>query len=258
MTSNFKVNGVLIIFKEKIAQRFSRAASDYDEVAHIQRKCAQLLVERTLSEFSESQPQHILDLGTGTGYMVDYLRISFPNAHYTVNDCALEMLKQCKKKFSSLHITYQLGDLERISFPDQDLVVSNFVFQWLAHPLMTLQRLYSKTQVFSFSCLLEGTFSQWYELLKHWNVAISPPVYPKFSHIQRVCEEISKGKVRIWRRSFTLNFSSIRQFMHYLQCLGASAVPVLSTYGALKKLLATPEFSFEVQYNVFFAILTQK
>ena len=249
---------VLTLFKEKVAQRFSKAAPEYDDAAHVQRQCAQYLSEKISTSLPVFSPQRILDLGTGTGYMINFLKPFFPNAYYTLNDCALGMLEHCKKKFPDLNGTYILGDLEDLTFSHQDLIVSNFVFQWLPEIPETLRRLYWSTSVLGFSCLLEGTFSQWYTLLEQEGIAFIRPQYPKFSHINSICKTLSRGKFSSWSASFELNFSNIREFMRYLQQLGASAIAAFPSYSHLRSLLSMPESSFKVQYHVFFAILTHK
>ena len=88
----------MINIHSTIQNNFNKASTSYDFVATIQKQAALFLVEKVL-ESKIKRPKTILDLGTGTGYITEFLLKSFPNSAYLLNDIADKMLEVCKSKF---------------------------------------------------------------------------------------------------------------------------------------------------------------
>ena len=62
--------------EKKIALRFNKAAKTYDQVAVLQQQVGKALLERL--QGIRCQPQTILDLGCGTGYIESFLKKPIP------------------------------------------------------------------------------------------------------------------------------------------------------------------------------------
>ncbi len=111
-----------------LEQDFSKAANSYDKHAHLQQACADNLIER-LKYFSH-QPQNILDLGSGTGFLADKLKTLYPKAQVTGVDIAEKMCQYASKKH--LDIEFVCADIYDLPLKTNsyDLIVSNFTLQW--------------------------------------------------------------------------------------------------------------------------------
>ncbi|MGL9725287.1 MAG: methyltransferase domain-containing protein [Wolbachia sp.] len=148
--------------KRYIQNNFSRASSSYDDIAFVQKECAIKLVNLLKSYFPEFHPQSILDLGTGTGYIPEILFSSFPQSKFTLNDISPSMLAKIKEKLAMYkEVALVLGDMETLDFGLHDLIVSNLALQWVCNLKKMIRKSYDSSNVFVFSCLLDGTFSEW-------------------------------------------------------------------------------------------------
>lgn len=240
------------MIKDRIAQRFSKAASTYDTVAFVQHACAQNLVAalRTYLDLSWG-PCSVLDVGTGTGYMIDALHPVFPQANYTLNDIAPSMLTYCQDKFKNHAFQYYLGDIETTPTPYCDLIVSNFALQWVSDLSCVLKKLYDHSHVLAYTCILEDTFSQWYDALEPYGVL--RPNYPNLAQIHQMISYLSPGQFWVQSERIPLTFSQGSHCMRYLQHLGASASTRLETSTLPRSLLTL--FPIEVHYHVAYCII---
>jgi malonyl-CoA O-methyltransferase len=187
--------------KKKIQERFSAASTSYDDVGSVQKECAHVLVDLLTKTQPYFYPHSILDLGTGTGYIPDLLMPLYPKSFYTLNDLSQTMLEKAKGRFGTLPgVRFQKGDFEKTEFPRHDLVISNMAFQWAENLPSLIQRYRSQSSMLVFSCLLEGTFHEWVEILKTYDIP-SPLIsshlplckslcalFKKFGHIQQPAE----------------------------------------------------------------------
>ena len=83
--------------KNRVARAFGNAANSYDDVAILQRDTADEMLERL--ELVKIKPQHILDLGTGTGRNLALLQHRYPDAQQIAVDIAPAMLKQPRQRY---------------------------------------------------------------------------------------------------------------------------------------------------------------
>lgn len=112
----------------KLKQDFSKAAPSYDDHAHLQRACANNLIER-LQYFSIS-PKNILDLGSGTGFLSNKLKKMYPKAKVTGVDIADKMCQYAKEKYPAIEfICANIYDLP-LPANHYDFIISNFTLQW--------------------------------------------------------------------------------------------------------------------------------
>lgn len=130
--------------KKRAQQGFHAAAAQYDQHAQLQREIADRLIERL--DFIKLDPQRILDLGTGTGYLINALKQRFPKAQIVGADLAHGMLAYAKQQHQSWKPwqktpAWVCADAERLPFQDHsfDLVISSLMLQW-CHPLDTVFR----------------------------------------------------------------------------------------------------------------------
>lgn len=242
--------------KKAIQVQFNLASRSYDSVAYIQKKSAQLLVTYLQKVASGFYPKTILDLGTGTGYVSEMLLPFYSHSIFMLNDIAPGMINKAKEKFSHYcTFNFCVNDMEYSEFDNYDLIISNFSFQWLNQLEQTLQKFYSQSKLFAFSCLLDGTFKEWEQILK--NYALPTPLhnYPTEQKLNKFLLMLGNHTQFFKVKKFRLSFDNPRIFMDYLKKLGATATTNHLPLQKIKNLIAAHNHNFSVTYNVFFGII---
>jgi malonyl-CoA O-methyltransferase len=241
--------------KQRIQQRFNAASNSYEKVAVVQRNSACFLTEMLVRNISDFYPSTILDLGTGTGFIPELLMRIYKNSFYTLNDISPRMLDMASQKFNwSSQVSFLPGDMETIDLENYDLVVSNLALQWVDRLETMLERLYLHSNIFAFSCLLDGTFKEWENLLR---IAQVPPLrknYPLPSAIESFIRSLNPHDCFFGTQKYFISFQNPRAFMQYLKNLGASAGANNVSASCLKDLVHL-NHKIETSYVVFFGIV---
>lgn len=115
----------------KIADAFHQKAVDYDQHVLVQKRVVANLARSV--DLSQSQaPESILDVGTGTGSLLEKLHLLYPDARLTGVDLALNMCLRAKQKLGS-NCQVVNGNAECLPFKAGtfDLVVSASALQWV-------------------------------------------------------------------------------------------------------------------------------
>lgn len=113
--------------KKLIAHRFNQAAQTYDTAAFVQQEVGLRLAERL--DDVKLQPEHIIDLGCGSGRNLPKLMARYPQAQIMGVDFAPAMLAQSRHHSKLMHIA---ADAAHLPFADNsvDLIFSNLMLQW--------------------------------------------------------------------------------------------------------------------------------
>ena len=113
--------------KQKVAASFGRAAARYDEVAQLQRRIGQQLLETIPAGLPAG---NMTDLGCGTGYHTVELQRRFPASQIIGVDLSLGMLAHAQAQYPDC--TWLCTDAENMDLASdsQDLMFSNFALQW--------------------------------------------------------------------------------------------------------------------------------
>jgi len=164
---------------EKVAASFDKAANDYHHTALLQQEIGERLVER-LADISLNAT-NIVDLGCGTGFVMQKLAQYHPKSQIFGVDIARHMLQQAQKHaprwFSNQH--FICANAEFLPFADNsiDLVISNLMLQWCGDftaVLKECQRVLSPKGVLLFSTLGPDTLKElresWAQVDKHHHV----------------------------------------------------------------------------------------
>jgi len=112
---------------QTVQQKFSKAAEHYDRHAIIQRYFGDMLLEELRND--RVFAQNILDVGTGTGNLLQNLKSIYGNANILGLDIAWGMLSKARERAPKL----LQADVARLPFKDNsfNLVVSNLALQWV-------------------------------------------------------------------------------------------------------------------------------
>lgn len=244
------------MFKERIQQNFNRAARTYDSVSAIQLQSAQHLVACLKQQIPTLDPNHVIDIGSGTGFVINELHHHHPNCHYIANDISTDMLERAAINLSNVkHLSLQPGDAETIIIPEVDLIISNLSFQWFNNFTHTLKRFWDKTNVLAFTTIADGTFKQWHEA--HQKIGISQGVKKYLTHaaLQQICLELNPASSFFDFQSYELYFNSPEQFIRYVQQLGVSNPDPCYPRMRLPEVLKELKEGFNANYEIFTCIL---
>ncbi|MCL7488164.1 MAG: malonyl-ACP O-methyltransferase BioC [Desulfobulbaceae bacterium] len=119
--------------KDRIRQRFFRAAATYDSQAVIQLQVAQRVL-KMLAEHLAVPPQRILEIGCCTGLLTARLHRMFEEAAtFYVNDLVPEFQTRVAERLDhDPRLVFLPGDIEKLDIPrNLDLIVSSSTLHWL-------------------------------------------------------------------------------------------------------------------------------
>ncbi|WP_168464636.1 methyltransferase domain-containing protein [Wolbachia endosymbiont of Ctenocephalides felis wCfeT] len=241
--------------KKYIQGNFSRASSSYDSVALVQKECAIKLVSILGNYFSEFYPYSILDLGTGTGCIPEILFNFFPRSKFALNDISSNMLTKAKEKLAGRRVEFILGDMEELDFSFYSLIISNLALQWVNDINKIIKRSYENSDVFAFSCLLDGTFNEWSKIFIESSLPVPTYRYPSQQELESNLLSLNPSKYFFDLQEFKLSFSNASEFIRYLKNLGANQGSKIILPADLKKIIKTYTDKINITYKVFFGVL---
>ena len=141
--------------KHQIKETFSKATNDYNRWANAQKQSADYLI----STLPPKKFRQVLDIGCGTGFLVENLSKSNPVPAITGIDLSPNMINYCKKIWPFHH--FVCVDAETFN-PNQsyDLIVSNFTFQWISALTFVIKKyflLLNKEGILAIATPIEGS-----------------------------------------------------------------------------------------------------
>jgi malonyl-CoA O-methyltransferase len=124
-----------IFDKRHVRNNFDRAAEHYDRAAVLQREVAARLLERL--DYVLIQPETVLDVGAGTGYVSRGLASRYKKASIIDMDFSMSMLLQGVKNIPWYRRPFSkklllCGDAEHLPLASEsiDLLISSLTIQW--------------------------------------------------------------------------------------------------------------------------------
>lgn len=242
--------------KKKIKKNFDSATLTYDKESYVQKKCAVHLTSMLMNHYDNFTPQSILDVGTGTGHIIDHLVNYFPNAEYTLNDISHEMIMFSKNKFSNRgNFHFICEDIESSNIKPHNIITSNLCLQWTDCFKSITKKLYSKSNILAFSCLLDGTFSQWNNYLTSYGLKGMLKSYPNIEIFINFLKILKPKKQYIDFLDFKLKFNNPISLMRHLKRLGANTSQKNTDLSKLINLVKSEERPCSLEYKVIFIIL---
>ena len=126
----------------KIAAAFHRKAAEYDQHVLVQKRVVAQLAG-SINLHQGVAPEHILDVGTGTGTLLERLHGCYPQASLTGVDIALNMCLRAQQKLGPAS-TIVNADAECLPCASSafDLVVSASALQWVGSISAALSEMY--------------------------------------------------------------------------------------------------------------------
>jgi malonyl-CoA O-methyltransferase len=253
--------------KSDVATSFSKAASAYDSVAHLQQDVGQQL----LSDVPENgvHPEVILDLGCGTGYFAPELKKRFPVARYIGLDIAPGMVSYARNRLAR-EGEWLVGDAENLPLAPAsvDLVFSSLAIQWCSRPALImaeLQRILRPGGKCVFTSLGPGTLQ---ELRQAWSTVDDHAHVNTFlpcTELRSAARSVPSVSLKLNSKNVVLSYQRVRDLLDELKILGAHNMnqgrpPGLTSRRSLQGMLEAYEARREggvlpATYEVIFGVL---
>jgi len=146
------------IERELLRKSFSSHARQYDSLALVQKRVTDRFTE--LLKGSPVSPAALLDIGSGTGRLLESIGQILPETELVGIDLAFGMTKSAGNRLG--RAVFVCGDAENLPFNDScfDLVVSTSTYQWITplEPAFTeVYRVLKPNTSFSFALFGEKT-----------------------------------------------------------------------------------------------------
>jgi malonyl-CoA O-methyltransferase len=180
--------------KQIISKNFSSKAKSYDKFAQIQKNTAKNLVNLISNQISNNQK--ILDLGSGTGFITNFLKIKNPNIENNIFelDLSSKMLKYSLNN-NSKKIR---ADFENLPFKENsfDIITSSFSLQWsnIDQVFANISKILKKNGIFALSIPVRGSLNELKTSFKIINFYSEKEIIEKlnnlaFKKLNLVCEK---------------------------------------------------------------------
>lgn len=220
--------------KNTVKESFSRASSTYDAYSSLQKKVAEELVKRNSSKLKGKT----LDIGCGTGKVIEEVLKVTPNQDITGIDLSPQMAKEAEKKTGVNCIE---GDFEALPFEDStfDTIISSLTFQWTTpgvNGFLDTYRVLKPNGTFIFSTLGEETLK---ELKK--SVSVTKKNYDNgsmdFEETMDIEEDLKNAgfnNIEIKKEKITNTYKSPWELFKTLKKIGATT-PYHNNNGSLAK-----------------------
>jgi malonyl-CoA O-methyltransferase len=220
------------IDKRTLRKAFSKAATQYDATAVMQREVCIRMLERL--DYIKQKPASVLDIGSGTGWGTRQLGERYPAAQVVALDIAMGMLQASsgtsswwRKIFTAKDTSYVCGDMEVLPIATQsmDMVWSNLALQWCNDLPATFIELHRVLKVDGL--LMFSTFGP--DTLKEIRLAFQG--VDGHNHVNRFADMHDIGDMLVAAgfgdpvmdmEYITLTYNDVRAVMQDLRSIGAN------------------------------------
>lgn len=209
--------------KTKIRGSFAQAATTYDAAADLQKRVGQSLLTQILARNLSGV---VLDVGCGTGFLINGLAELADCEQIIGLDIALPMLQKTRQKITADKLGLLCADAEFLPLSAQtvDCIVSNLALQWcenLEGVFADFKRVLKPDGQLSFSTFGGQTLQ---ELKNAWATV---DTYSHVNHFYNV-DEISNflqqagfQQIRIESHCYLPHYPSVFALMRELKAIGA-------------------------------------
>jgi malonyl-CoA O-methyltransferase len=220
------------IDKKQVRRAFSRAATQYDASAVLQREVCIRMLEKL--DYIKLKPTRLLDVGSGTGWGTRQLGERYPKADITSLDIAIGMLQVSrgtsnwwKKLFNTSRENYLCADVESLPVATNsvEMVWSNLALQWcndLPETFVELNRILKTEGLLMFSTFGVDTLHE---------LRIAFDGVDGYNHVNRFADMHDIGDMLVAAgfadpvmemEKLTLTYDDVRAVMQDLKSIGAN------------------------------------
>ena len=219
------------IDKKAVRRAFSKAATQYDAAAVMQREVCARMLERL--DYIKQKPATVIDVGSGTGWGTRQLGERYPAAQIVALDIAMGMLRAARgtsswwsKLFAGNTRQYVCADMEvlPVRANSMDMVWSNLAVQWCNDLPATLAEFHRVLKVEGL--LMFSTFGP--DTLKEIRSAFQG--VDGYNHINRFADMHDIGDMLVAggfadpvmdMEYITLTYNDVKAVMQDLRSIGA-------------------------------------
>ena len=233
------------IDKKAVRKAFSKAATQYDAAAVMQREVCKRMLERL--DYIKQKPATVLDAGSGTGWGTRQLGERYPAAQIVALDIAMGMLQAARgnsswwsKLFAGNTRQYVCADMEALPVKtnSMNMVWSNLAVQWCNDLPATLVELHRVLKVDGL--LMFSTFGP--DTLKEIRSAFQG--VDGYNHLNRFADMHDIGDMLVAggfgdpvmdMEYITLTYDDVKAVMQDLRNIGAHNVTAGRATGMMGK-----------------------
>ena len=234
------------IDKKAVRKAFSKAATQYDAAAVMQREVCIRMLERL--DYIKQKPATVLDVGSGTGWGSRQLGERYPAAQIVALDIAMGMLHAARgtsswwsKLFSGNNSQHVCADMESLPVKagSMEMVWSNLALQWCNDLPATLAECHRVLKVDGL--LMFSTFGP--DTLKELRIAFQG--VDGHNHLNRFADMHDIGDMLVAggfgdpvmdMEYITLTYKDVKSVMQDLRNIGAHNVTAGRATGMMGKM----------------------
>jgi malonyl-CoA O-methyltransferase len=223
-----------MINKKNLIMHFDRNALNYDYYANVQKKMANIIVNRLLRERPKfGRNYKILDIGCGTGTLTKQIAKIYTNAEITAIDISKNMINIARNNLETYNVGYLCADIENVKLGEKfDIIISSATLQWidcLEDTLSSIVGYMKENGIFLFSTFGENTFNELrtsYDIAKK-NLNIKENVYPgqtffSFNYIMNLISTFRCLKAIGYEKDEIETFDTVKEFLYSVKKIGAN------------------------------------
>ncbi len=212
--------------KKTVRQHFERAANSYDAAAVLQKEVAKRLTERL--DYIKINPQRILDIGSGTGFITQDALKRYPKAEVIALDLAHAMAKKSKQCGSWLRKPRAIcADAEQLPIKSDciDLILSSLMLQWsnnLAETFRGFHAALAPNGLLLFASFGPDTLK---EVRQSWAQVDDLPHTSDFADMHEIGDSLLQAGFIdpvTDMEIITMTYANVRQLMRDIKKIGAS------------------------------------
>lgn len=208
----------MMISPVKVGNNFSRVAHHYEQYADIQ----YLLAERLLKEIKQQSilPESILDIGCGTGKLIQALSQLYPHARGVGLDVSREMIRFAKARGMEAVV----ANAEELPFSSEifNLVVSNAAYQWVGNLPAAFQeahRVLKEGGVFILSCFGKRTLKELRDCF-----GVEENILPEKDALRDGFTTAGFSEINVERDVINKYFNNTLELLYWLKRTGANRI----------------------------------
>lgn len=191
---------------------FDKNFNTYDKNATVQKKVAINLAEYIKNDISLSENMNkVIELGCGTGiFTKEFL------SKYTPNYLILNDFFDVKKYLKNLNYNeFIQGDIEAISLPKADIIISSSAFQWVNSFEKLIDNISTSTNNLAFSIYTKGNLK---EIDEHFNISLN---YLENKEIHQLLRKKFKSIISK-KETIVLKFNNPLEALRHLKNTGVT------------------------------------
>lgn len=244
-----------LMCKKNIINAFDKAALTYDYYAHVQKRIANKLAT-DLKELGNN-PDSILEIGCGTGFLTQGLISHFKDTSYYATDFAPLMVRSCQEKFKNVPTlkAFVMDGENPTLESDADWICSSMALQWFENFEASIRKLWDKTNVLAFTVPVEGTFQELHDTYKQFNYQAGFKPLIAADALYKLCRDLKPNGFQFQIHKEIEYFPNMLFFIKQLKGTGTQTPRTNYTPVNIRPLISYLNDGFFVTYQVAFCIL---